>query len=268
MPFIKKHYEKILLSVVLLALAVAAAALPLEVARVRSYLEDLIHGEQRPEPKQFTEVDLSSNQVVVKRLASPIDLNLSEPHNIFNPVRWQKRPDGTLLKIPTSNHIGPAALVVTEIHELDLIVSFEGVEGTAENPKYTFTIIREGETNPRKSQIVTLNTPRNANFTLLEVEGPKDRPTAFQLLLKDEQEPITVTKDKPYTRILGYAAQLKYPPHNQNFSKPFRVKDPLRLTGDTETYKIVAINPNEVTVAADSTQKRTTVKLNATPQVN
>lgn len=267
MPFIKKHYEKILLSIVLLGLAVAAAALPLEVARVRTYLEDLIRGEQRSEPKPFQPVDLSTNVAVVKRLAGPIDFTLSEPHNIFNPVQWQKRPDGTLLKIPTSDRIGPPALKVTKINELNLIVSFEGVEGTAENPRYTFLIIREGETNPRKTQIVTLNTPRNAQFELLETEGPKDRPVSFKLLLKGDNDPITVTRDKPYSRIIGYSAEMKYPPHNQNFPKPFRVKDTFRLADSSESYKIVAINPNEVTVSADSTQKRTTVKLNETPPV-
>lgn len=268
MPFIKKHYEKILLSIVLLGLAAAAAALPLEVARVEDYLTSMREGVVRTDPKPFQPVDLSANKAVVTRLEGDIQLNFSEPHNIFNPVQWQKKSDGSLLKIPTSDHIGPAALVVTDIDELMMTVQYDRAEGTAENAKYYFTITREGETNPRKSVTATLRTPRNANFEILEVIGPKEDPAGFKLLLKDEQEPIVVTKDQPHSRITGYAAQLKYPPHNQSFSKPFRVKDTLRLTGDSETYKIVAINRNEVTVAADSTQKRTTVKFETTPQLN
>lgn len=267
MPFIKKHWEKILLSIVLLGLAVAAAALPLEVSRVREYLSmqrDRIV--VRTDPKPFQGVDLSTNRATLKRLAGPIDLEFAHGHNIFNPVQWQKRqPDGTYYKIPTSEHIGPAALVVTQIEELDLTVSFEGVEGTPENPRYRFTINREGES--KQTITATTRIPRNKHFTLQEILGPKESPSGFKLQLQDDKEPIIVMKDKPYTRVIGYSAGLKYPPHNQNFAKAFRVKDPLRLMYDNETYKIVAINRNEVTVAADSTKKRTTVRLNATPQV-
>jgi hypothetical protein len=48
------------------------------------------------------------------------------------------------------------------------------------------------------------------------------------------------------------------------FNKRFRKNDIVPLTDDpTEKYKIVAINQNEVVLSADSTQKRTTIKLNS-----
>lgn len=268
MQLIKKHYEKVLLSIVLLGLAIAAALLPFQVGQVRDYLDQTVSGVVETTPKPFTPVDLSTNQAVLRRLASPVKLTFTEPHNIFNPVQWQKRPDGVVVKVATSANIGASGLVVTRIEPLHLTVAYEGVDATnPENPRYKFIVTREGDTNPRKPQTATLNIPRNALFTLMEVAGPKEAPTAFKLRLKDEKEDIVVTADKPHSRVMGYLAELKYPIHNQNFGRSFRVKDTVRLTGDSEVYKIVAITADEVVLSAESTQKRTTLKFNASPPV-
>ncbi len=42
MDFLKKHYEKVVLSVLLLAMAVAAALLPLKVSQVREELQQAV----------------------------------------------------------------------------------------------------------------------------------------------------------------------------------------------------------------------------------
>ncbi len=264
MQFLKKHYEKVILSVVLLGLAVAAAALPLEVNRVGEFLQVTKDSVVRTTAKPFKPVDLTTNSEVVARFASPVRFRFSEPHNLFNPVQWLKKPDGGLIKVDVANKVGATALVVTNIEELKLSVSFEGMGGTTEKPQYQFTVIRETEANPKKNQLATPKIP-NALFTLVELKGPPDAPTSFVLILKKEKQPILVAKDKPYQRTIGYQADLRYPPAgNQPFLRK-RKGDQIVLKDDTERYKIVAIDQNKVVLSAESTQKRTTVAWNPAP---
>lgn len=260
MQFFKKHYEKVLLSIVLLGLAVAAAALPLQVSRVQSYLETKRTEIQRTPPKPFEGVDLSTNRAVIKRLAGTVDLNFSEPHNLFNPVQWKKRPDGTYVKIPSSQMTGPAGLVINKIDELNLTITFDSVDKSG-GPRYGFIITREGDPTPRRRQTAKLNE-RNSLFTLEQVAGPPEAPTGFKMRLKDEKDSITIQADKPYVRIIGYEAELRHPIHGQTYTK--RAKDTIRFPGDSETYKIVAITQNEVVLSASSTGKRTKLTLNNT----
>lgn len=263
MQFIKKHYEKVLLSIVLLGLAVAAAALPLQVSGIRRALDETVTGVGRTKPKPFKPIDLSTNEVIVRRFASTKGLQLSGAHNILNPVQWKKRPDGGLIKISTGNELGAGAIEVMKIDELKMTVSFEIAAGGPENaePRYIVTVSRDTEANPKK-RTVSQKTPKGEFFNLLRVEGPPEAPTSLVLQLKDENEPITIAKDQSYVRPIGYAADLRYPPEKQTFLRK-RKDDTITLQRDSETYKIVAISPNQVVLSAKSTQKRTPLKSNA-----
>src|SRR5207237_1938182 len=96
MQFVKKHYEKVLLSIVLLGLAGAAAALPWQVSHERDRLEE-IQGNLtvKVKAKPFKPLDawLTTNKTVLARLESPLNLEFSGQHNLFNPVPWKKMPD-------------------------------------------------------------------------------------------------------------------------------------------------------------------------------
>lgn len=72
-------------------------------------------------------------------------------------------------------------------------------------------------------------------------------------------EPITVLKDKPFSQVVGYAADLVYAPGKQTFNHK-RANDTIKLEDDPETYKIVAITRNEVVLSADSNKRRTVIK--------
>ena len=91
---------------------------------------------------------------------------------------------------------------------------------------------------------------------------PKDNPVEFTLELADTKEQVTVTKDKPYVSVAGFAVDLKYGPDNLTFPGK-RVGDSLVFAGDTN--KIVAITETNVTVAAASNTKRTTVAYTPPP---
>lgn len=266
MQFLKKHYEKVLLSIVLLGLAGAAAALPWQVSRERDRLEEIrrnltVKVKQLP----FKPLDdwLTTNKTVLARLDSPLNVDLSGAHNLFNPVAWKKLPSGGIVPVRTGAEVGPGAVKVTKIYELKLQISFEGVlppSNPGEPPKYQVVIQKESDNNPRpNTRTTSLATPRNDMFELIRIQGATNEPTALVLKLKDYVEPVTVLKEKPFASVIGYAADLAYQPGKQTFAHK-RANDTIKLEDDPETYKIVAITRNEVVLSADSNKRRTVIK--------
>jgi|ERR1043166_5548488 hypothetical protein len=262
MEFLKKHYEKLILSIVLLGLAVAAALLPFALKKAQ---EDLQATEQKlPTPKPVKPVNLSTNEQIIAKLKNPPPIELSGQHNLFNPVVWKQFPDGTLKKIPTSN---PAELLqITSINPLRLIVAYDRATGSG----YYFSMIREAWV-PRsaakartsrylkkneKAALMGLDGKMVDIFVLVDVVGPADDPTEFVVELADTKELAHVTKEKFYSRVEGYAADLKYELANRTFPDT-RVGASLAFEGDT--YNVIAILKNEVRVQAFSNQKITTV---------
>jgi hypothetical protein len=269
MQFFKKHYEKILLSIVLLGLAIAAAALPLQVSAVRERLEEINKNLTiKVKAKPFRPLDdwISSNKTVLARLEAPLNLDFAGPHNLFNPVQWKKMADGRLIPMRTGSELGPGALTVKQIRELTLTIMFEGVApntSPGEAPKYKLSIKNEAEKNSRPDErTVSMETPRLNRFELISVQGSTNEPTGLVIKLREDFEPITVTKDKPFQRIEGYAADMLYPPAKQVLNNK-RKGDEIKLENDPERYKIVAITRNEVVLSADSNKRRTIIKYNA-----
>lgn len=271
MQFLKKHYEKVLLSIVLLGLAAAAAALPWQVSRERDRLEEIRRNlTVKVKPKPFKPLDdwLSTNRTVLARLESPLNIELSGQHNLFNPVPWKKLPGSgnQIVPIRTGDELGPGAVRIAKIHALSLSVSFKAVEAGAEAgapAKYVVSIQRDTDRNPRPTTRTTsMATPRNDLFELLSVEGPTNQPTALVIKLKERNEAIRVAHDEPFVYIVGYAADLVYPPGKQTFNNK-RKDDQIRLDDDPELYKIVAITSDEVVLSADSNKRRTVIKKNA-----
>lgn len=262
MQFLKNHYEKIVLSLVLLGLAVAAGALPMRVSSEKENIESTVGGIVRTQPKPFEDYTdyRSTNQALVTRLKNPDKLELHQGHNVFNPVQWKKAADGRVFKIQNGNELGAGALIVSNISELRLTVSFEGLSGAADNPLYEISVIRETEPTPKQTRRVSRKTPKNNLFELISVEGPPDAPTELVIQLNGQkvQEPIHFSKEKPYSRVIGYSADLYYPIEKQNFPNR-KVRDELDLKND-EKHKIVAITPEEVVLSAQSSQKRTIIK--------
>ena len=258
--FVKIHYEKIILSVVLLALAAAAAYLPMKISDHKRKLEDI----RRPRPvvagKPAKPADLSTNIAVLEHVQKLPELRLTRPHNLLNPVTWKKTPDNRLLKIDTEDKEGPGALQVTKITPLHFTISYNGVSGAGDFLRYQFVVRNEGDTNrTRRANRPVFVSPggKNEYFILRDVIGPVPNPNGFVLELADGKEIVEVTKTKPFDRITGYAADLSYPLEANRAFLDRRVKNSIKFAG--EEYNIVAINQNEVTVQASS-NKRTTIR--------
>lgn len=256
MEFLKKHYEKIALAVVLLGVAVAAFLLTIEVSNVKQSLADQLQQRARKKGKELKVVDLSTNELALKRAAEGITLELDGAHNTFNPGTWEKSGDSYRRKAGRGIM---DLLEYTRAVPLNLVVSFSGVAGLADAPRYQFSVVREFEKVPAKQRpsmaSLTAGT-KNDLFVLREVKGPPDNPTELVCELLETGERFVVKKDAPYHKTVSYAANLKYEGRELNNK---RADDSLNLGG--VSYKIVAIAKDELVVSPPN-QTRIILKLN------
>src|SRR5687768_16310519 len=118
MEFLKNHYEKIVLSVTLLALAATAAWLFAANRSAQATISDV--EATLPQPKGIPPLDISNYQTNLAKAKNPPSLTLGEGHNLFNPVTWKYKPDGSLLKVESGNEEGPGALRILKIQPLNM----------------------------------------------------------------------------------------------------------------------------------------------------
>ncbi|MEW6304825.1 MAG: hypothetical protein AB1705_15225 [Verrucomicrobiota bacterium] len=277
MEFLKKHYEKIVLSVVLLGLAVAAVLLSLKVRQVRNTLGTEIQVLTNPAQTELAPVDTRTYEAALTMVTNPPPLNLTSNHLLFNPVPWyRKMPDNVLIKDATGTIIGVRGVVVMKITPLTYTISFDGPGGSPENPRYKFTVERQAAVTrgtPRPStREVSLNSKFGTNFIVKEIRGEAGNPTEAVLELLPDAPPaadagpvtnevITVTRDKPWVRAEAYKADLSYPAENLTWLN--KRKDEAIRVGQ-EDYIIFAITDNQVVLIAPNL-KRTTLSLKQEP---
>jgi hypothetical protein len=259
MDFIKKHYEKIILSVVLLGLVGALLVLPFLIAndqdRLKTVTETIINERAAPLPP----LDLTRQSNVLERLQSPASFDFSTTNKLFNPVEWKKTADGNLIKIKTGNEIVEGA-VITKITPLNLVLSFDSVDTNGTSPRYVIGVEHQAAANPamrRKQQRYASVDEKKDAFTITEIKGAPENPDQLVLKLADTGEMVVISEDKPFQRADAYMADLKYPPENKNF--PGR-REGANISFGGEEYNIVAIHQDEVILSAASNQKRTTLR--------
>jgi hypothetical protein len=261
MDFLKKHYEKVLLGVVLLGLAVAVVFLLLKIPSEKQKLEDMRSQLLQPKVKPLPNLDLALPDDMLKRMATPAMIDFSAPHKLFNPMPWQKTVDGRLLRAATNN-VGPNAVTITKLTPLYLKLTLDSITVLDTSTRYVIGIEKEAAPNPRErnktQKYCSLNT-KNETFTLRAVKAAPDDPTNVTVVLElnDTRQRVEVAKDQPFRRIDGYMVDLKYAPENKTWTAR-RVGAALNLNG--EDYNIVAITENEVVLSAKSNQKKWTVK--------
>jgi hypothetical protein len=259
MDFIKKHYEKIILGVVLIGLAVAVAVLPFFISSERTKLADMKSAVLHPKVKPLTNLNLTVSEQTVKRLAAPAVVDFGPPNRLFNPMPWQKAADGHLI---ARESVGPNRITVTNITPLFLILTLDSVTTSDAGPKYVIGIEKQAAAtashrNKRQSLCSTNPPTKNDTFTMLEVKGKPDEPNQIIVELNDTGERAIINKDQPYRRVDGYTADLRYDPEKKNWTHQ-RVG--ARLTFNGEEYNIVAINQNEVVLSAKVNGKKWAIK--------
>jgi len=272
MEFIKRNYEKVILSLVLLGLVGVLAFMPVLIILDQKKMADLrtayIPRKVEPLPPQ----DLSRQEAVLDRLKSSNKLDFSTTNKLFNPVQWKRQKDNTLVK---QENFGPQAAVVTKITPLYFIITLDSVTatqiGTNETSMhYALTIEDQSAAIPgqrrkrphlaSKGEMVPDKnvTGKNEGFTLVAVKGPPENPDQLVLKMADTGATNTLSKSQPFRRVEAYSADLKYDREKPAYTGTgLRVGDHLTFAGDD--YNIIAIEKNEVKLLAQSNQKKYTL---------
>jgi hypothetical protein len=256
MDFLKKNYEKILLVIVLLGLIAALVLLLLIIPQKQNHLEELRQGLLNPNVKPLPALDMSLENSALQLVQSPGPIDFTTKHKLFNPVLWQMRSDGHLLKIDSDNQIGPGAIKITTIKPLYLRVIYG--EPTADG--YLIHVNDDAAIRPYDREKNTIVSPSGPSDLLIlkSVVGPPDNPPTLNMEFKNTGESVTITPDRAYERVDGYTATLTYPPDpNLQLGEDRRIGDRFRLEG--ADYIIIAITENTVVVSSRDNNKRTTI---------
>jgi hypothetical protein len=260
----KRHYEKFLLGFVLLGLLVGVGWLLFKIEQEQEAIKKATEQRIKRKGKEVKPIDLSRHELDLQLAQDPPKLDLGLPHRLLNPVKWQMKADGTLIKVATGKEVGPGALVVTKISPLRYTLSYERAGATG----YFVSETNEAHPDPRKrgmktQSLVSLNSPSPGKpFILREVKGEKDDPSELIFELTDTKERVSVTKETPFIRTSGYKADLRYEPEKKNFND---LRKDGKLTLEGEEYNITSITPTSVVVSAKSNDKRTTIPYNPPP---
>jgi hypothetical protein len=261
MDFLKKNYEKILLGVVLVGLVGVLVFLFFKIDQDKQNLQRASDSVLKPKVKELPPLDLQRYDALMKRFEAPAALDLSTTNKVFNPLRWQKSTaDGHFIKMPTGSEA--ERVEIAKPVPLFLTITFDAVEQSDAGPRYRIGVERDAAPSPaarRKKQYSSLLGQKTDMFTVREVKGPPTEPTELILELNDTGELAHVPRDKPFKRVDGYMADLKYDPEKKNWAQR-RVGAALRL--GEEDYNIVAITENEVVLSAKSNNKKWTIRHN------
>ena len=253
MEFLKKHYEKILLSVVLLGLGAAAYWMNDSIAEAKADIEK--RTQMPAKGKLVQPVDLTNEVATLDKASNPPQVEISGAHNLFNPVTWKRKPDGTLMKVLKE---GPAAATITNIAPLYTTITFERAAGSG----YYMSIQQLSARRPQEYAKLKEKTKAGL-FTITEVVGPAEDPTELVLDTPLSATPVRVSKGHPFQAVDGHIADLRYEPDSKSFNK-VRVNDTITFSG--ERYKVIDITNNAVRVISISTEQKTTIMWNKTPQ--
>src|SRR5689334_21396312 len=171
MELLKKHYEKILLGVVLLGLAVAVGFLLIKINSERQKIEELANSLVNRPVKPLPPLDLGSTEASLKRLAIPAMLDFSSTNRLFNPMAWQLTRDNPPVLILASKS-GPSRATVTNITPLYTIITLDTVNVQSDGAaRYLFGVEKQAAPSGKrgKRQVGAGVGEKNDTFQLLSV---------------------------------------------------------------------------------------------------
>ncbi len=260
MEFLKKNYEKIVLGVVLLGLTVAVGLLPVIISSKRAKLKELSETLTNHKIKELPPLDLAMHEAALQRLQTPFRLNLTFNHNLFNPVAWIKGPDNRPVKVVAGLPTGPEALEITAIKPLRLWLNFDSLSGSSYLIGYTNQAASKARERTGEKAVSLGNNNKADLFSLVAAHGEGDK-LEIILTINDDGEQASVGPGKSYSRIQGYAADLKYNASSSKVWRDQRVGNNL-VFGDGQ-YNIVAITETNVIVESKQNAKKTTINFKA-----
>ncbi len=264
MDLLKKHYEKLLLIMVLLCLACLAAILPFSLKAVD---QDIDQQTRNPRPVAFESE--SASRPVVPRTPQ---IDISDPsHNLFNPVGWirDETTPGSFHKDPDYLKRGAIAFKVSEIRPLHFVIAYRELkEESGGRFTYHFDVTREADPDSRNRRRMRRRAKLgddNDIFTLAKVLGPPSSPSGFVLQLVEGKRRIEVGASEPFREVAGYEADLFYRPSEKSPSKKSfdgkRAGDMLVVDQRRgERFKVVMVVSGEVMIRDERNQKQAVLK--------
>src|SRR5688572_29895327 len=111
-----QHYEKLVLSLVLLLLAGAVWFLYQASQAEKEKIRQIPIAFERKTGKPVPPVTLIRFEAAMKEATNPPPLNFAGQHNLLNPVKWQQpRGGGAVLKVQTGKEVGAEAMQIVRI---------------------------------------------------------------------------------------------------------------------------------------------------------
>ena len=258
MQFLKKHYEKILLGIVLAGLIGVLVFMLFYIQADKQAMDEAANGLINAPAKALPDLDLTTNSAAVTRLESPFNLDFEKVNKVFNPFEWQKTPDGRL--IPKATSTGPQVAVVTNIAPLYLVLSLDSISTNDLGARYIIGVEKQAAPTLAKQRkqlhYVTAGEKPNDTFALLEVKGAPENPDALLIKLLDSGETISLMRDKPFRRVDAYKADFRYDPEKKVF-RGRRNGDKVSFGG--ADYLVFEVNQNELILSDQSNQKKTSL---------
>jgi hypothetical protein len=256
MEFIKKHYEKILFCLVLAGLVGALVFMPFYIKSDTENQEEQKNARSNPPVKALTNLDLTAQNNTIQRLNSDYALDLDTTNKLFNPVDWQKGPDGWV----KASQMGIGAAVVTNITPLYLILTLDSVITNEFGARYVIGVEKQAEKQTAKrhkqQHYVSKGDKPNDTFSLEEIKGAPENPDALELKLVDTGDIVIISRDKPFRRVDAYAADFRYDPEKKVFHGR-RVGDRVSFGGGE--YAVTGVSTYELILSDLSNQKKNTL---------
>ncbi len=259
----RQHYEKIVLSAALLIFAVAVYFLYQDSIRQREAIRNIPKGFDNLPVNGVKPAQLAANEAALKQAEHPPVVELVHPHFLYNPLQWESRGGGLPTKLKTGNEIGPNAMQIVRIKPLHLTialssVSLSGTDGNTVVSGYWLAATNElfALRHPKRLPRAFLapndgKTNNPIGLLLTAVKGDPKEPTELIGQLREPAvENVIIASDRPYQIVLGYEAELRYPPNQNRAYAGLRVGSSVAIDG--KNHKVVDIDPTQVLLSADS----------------
>ena len=275
MEFLKSHYEKLILGVMLLLMAVGAVILVLEVGTVQEELQkfkamSLGNDGKPPQPE-----DLSGLIKALTQVTNPPKVEFTKVHKVFNPDAWYVTTNGDLI---AGTNVGVERLIVVSITPQQLIVDSPQLGSTnAGRESVKVNVTRQFMKTVADQGKKTITLPLNAtNFSntldpankaqspllfVREVSGTAENLEVKLELVESGKDPtkFTISKTQGFAHVIEYVTHIVYPVESNYVWRAARKGQPLSFAGDTNI--VVDITATNVVVRAISNDKHTTIPL-------
>ncbi len=272
MEFLKNHYEKIILGLMLLLMAVGAVVLVMEVSSVQAQLEEyrkiIVAGTDSKKPPTENLAPFSNS---VAKAINPPQTDFITVHRVFNPDAWYVNTNGDLIQ---GTNVGVNKLAVPQITPQHLKLWFDSIGGTPGRESIKINAIREFARNPQDqgkrplslsltmtNTVNTLDPASKMQIFAREIGGTPEVPEVKFELVEPNKEPVkfTMSKAQGYTNVVEYVAHIYYIVETNFVWRTARKGTPLVFAGDTNI--VVEITGSNVVVRATSNDKQTTIPL-------